>query len=88
MALEENSHSLTRTGRRGNSKVGEEVGMRRATLLSLSLNRWHKDKGEEDGGWRSRRVQTLRRTHNQEAKGTAVQSSRRHKARQWLQEVH
>jgi len=54
MALEEGSRSLTQIDARENSEVGEEVRMRLATLLSLGLNRQHKDEGREDGGSRSR----------------------------------
>ena len=58
-----------------NSEDREEVGMRHTSLFSLDLNRRHEDEGGEDGGWRSRWVQTPRHTHNQEAEDAVVQVS-------------
>jgi hypothetical protein len=57
-------------------EVEGEVGMRLAALLSLGLNRWHKDEGREGGGRCSRWVQVSRRIRNQEAEDAAVQSPR------------
>ena len=58
------------------SEVGGKVGMRLATLLSLGLNRQHKDEGKEDGGSCLRRAQALGRTRNQGVEDVVVWSPR------------